>query len=231
CVKLNYKFICKRFENGKEITNLLLSPDGNYAVTWSKDDTSICGWQFKNEHIESSVESPKPFEFDCLIYLKDLKAQKGELRELRAVSNNKLVAIQQYDNKIEVINVETRENYLEQVYSVKECRFYNRDFLIVCQDYTILKFSREELKDRRLKLTNSIHCGASKDIIKCHINAKEKIMLLDSCGSLTQWSLNLLFEKQYQLDIARFENKKKKCRELRDGIAFLIKIRHYLQFI
>ncbi|KAF0554423.1 hypothetical protein F8M41_019192 [Gigaspora margarita] len=49
--------------------------------------------------------------------------------------------------------------------------------------------------------SNSISCGNRKDVMCCYISDKEKIMLLDKCGSITQWNLNmLLFEKQYQLD-------------------------------
>ena len=35
--------------NGKSITNIKVSPDGNYFVTYSKEDCSIVGWKVGNE--------------------------------------------------------------------------------------------------------------------------------------------------------------------------------------
>ncbi|CAG8479683.1 9951_t:CDS:2 [Cetraspora pellucida] len=98
--------------NGKKITQLVLSQNGKYAATWSKDDQSICGWQLKDQPIEQSEQS-----------------------------------------------AEQSEN--------------------------------ESFQPKPFK----------KDVVRGYISDKEKIMLLEKCGSLGQWNLNtLLFEKQYQLD-------------------------------
>ncbi|KAF0562005.1 hypothetical protein F8M41_014596 [Gigaspora margarita] len=48
------------------ITELLLSPNGEYAVTWSRDDKSICGWQINNLPISNSISCGKDV-VDCHI--------------------------------------------------------------------------------------------------------------------------------------------------------------------
>ncbi|KAF0554424.1 hypothetical protein F8M41_019193 [Gigaspora margarita] len=96
--KIEIEIIPIKPYNSRKITKLLLSPNSKYAVTWSKYDKSICGWQLdKYQPIQQSVEQsenesyqPKSFKFDCLIYVDELCKM---FRELIAVSNNKLVAI------------------------------------------------------------------------------------------------------------------------------------------
>ncbi|CAG8821185.1 33709_t:CDS:2, partial [Gigaspora margarita] len=76
---------------------LLLSPNGEYAVTWSRNDESICGWRINNQLIRVSVEQSTKelaeqsknksyqFELECLMEVGD----KCPL----TVSNNKYVVI------------------------------------------------------------------------------------------------------------------------------------------
>ncbi|KAF0501892.1 hypothetical protein F8M41_019884 [Gigaspora margarita] len=133
-----------------------------------------------------------------------------------------------FDDVIDVETKETKSLKLEDY--IIECRFYNRDFLIVCHDdeCNILKFSNEKLKNQKWKLTDSIYCGAWDDIINCHINAKEKIMLHDRCGSLTQWRLNTLFEKQYQLDITRFRIERWHCIFNKNSTLLAVYLEEYI---
>ncbi|RIB00263.1 hypothetical protein C2G38_2051785, partial [Gigaspora rosea] len=49
------------------ITNLLISPDEQYAVTWRKEDQSVCGWQIKQIN-----EFNQHYEVDCLIDINEL---------------------------------------------------------------------------------------------------------------------------------------------------------------
>ncbi|CAG8612445.1 12277_t:CDS:2 [Gigaspora margarita] len=129
------------------ITKLLPSPNGEYAVTWSRDDKSICGWQINNNPIRHTVEQSSKelgeqsenklyqFEFKCLIKVGD--------RCPLTVSNNKYVVMGTIGQ-------------------------------------------------------------TGQNVADCYLSDEGKIMLLDKCGSLTQWNLNtLLFEKQYQLDANR----------------------------
>ncbi|CAG8670233.1 27576_t:CDS:2 [Gigaspora margarita] len=131
---------------GEEITKLVLSPNGKYAVTWNEDEASICGWQLDQlveqsvnqsekqsvEQLEDELHQSNHFEFDCsILYF-------GEDAEISTVSNNKLVAI----------------------LSVMAGGYYE---------------------------TTDISFGTIDNS--------------DKCGSLTQWNLNLLFDKQYQLNV------------------------------
>ncbi|CAG8806090.1 20387_t:CDS:2, partial [Gigaspora margarita] len=190
-----------KLHNGKEVTELLLSPNNKYAVTYSEDDKSICGWQLDQPFEQSENESYrlKPFKFDCSINVEG---------DLVAVSNNRLAAISLYRKSIEIINLATTKKIELNFYPYRcrpfeECRFCNNgDFLIVADDYEcqyIFKFSFTRNNLQSWKINNSIICGAPKDIERCQIS-EEKFWLLDNCRSLTQWNLNtLVFEKQYQL--------------------------------
>ncbi|KAF0520693.1 transient receptor potential cation channel subfamily a member 1-like [Gigaspora margarita] len=226
---------------GEEITKLVLSPNGKYAVTWNEDGISICGWQLDQlveqsvnqsekqsvEQLEDELHQSKHFEFDCsMLYF-------GEDAEISTVSNNKLVAILSvmaggyYETTdisfgtIEVIDLskEKKERIELELeiesdygYNFVECRFDNNgDLLIVSYEnygFNIYKISFKNLhNDKQIwKINNSILCGTNKEVMRCHImvcqiNDEEKIILSDKCGSLAQWNLNLLFEKQYQLNV------------------------------
>ncbi|KAF0562006.1 transient receptor potential cation channel subfamily a member 1-like [Gigaspora margarita] len=220
------------------ITALLLSPNGEYAVTWSRDDKSICGWQINNQPIRQSVEQSTKelgeqsenksyqFEFKCLVKVGD----KCPL----AVSNNKDVVIgsieqseyirfaPNFDKKkdyIIVIDLATKNRInlkldWGNIASIKSLRFYNGDlYIYMCtstnvhlldkhfeeNDDYINKFSPKILHKKIWAISDSISCGY-QDVTNCYLSVEGKIMLLDRCGSLTQWNLNtLLFEKQYQL--------------------------------
>ncbi|CAG8720351.1 9475_t:CDS:2 [Cetraspora pellucida] len=205
--------------NGKKITQLVLSQNGKYAATWSKDDQSICGWQLKDQPIEQPEQSaeqsenksfqPKPFEFDCSIkFLYEYS--------LNTVSNNKVVAIilGSYPEFIELatkkaINLELDPysknraiigyKFYENGDLVMHIHTYYDHYLKNLDDNLILKFSYKNLHKQSWTANKLISCG--KDVMRCYINDKEKKMLLDKCGSLAQWNLNtLLFENQYQLD-------------------------------
>ncbi|RIB30287.1 hypothetical protein C2G38_2136427 [Gigaspora rosea] len=219
---------------GEEITKLLLSPNGKYAVTWSEDEISICGWQLDQlveqsvnqsekqsvEQLKDELHQSKHFEFDCAIFY------LGEDPEISAVSNNKLVAMQSlmadgyYEatdksfGTIEVIDLSKEKKEAIRLelesngYAHIDCRFDNNgDLLIVTYDsygFNVYKISFQNLhNDKQIwKINNSIHCGTVMRcyIMVCQITKEEKIILIDECGSLTQWNLNLLFEKQYQLN-------------------------------
>ncbi|CAG8737546.1 35255_t:CDS:2, partial [Racocetra persica] len=67
--------------------------------------------------------------------------------------------------------------------------------------YEVFIFPFKNLKKQHWKASNSISCGISGEMKAYDFNDNEKVMIIDSCGSLTQWDLNTLsFEKQYQLE-------------------------------
>ncbi|CAG8448249.1 13741_t:CDS:2 [Dentiscutata heterogama] len=199
-----------------KIYELLLSPNGEYAVTWSVNDKLICGWKFNNQPIKQSVEQSTnklgeqsenksyQFEFDCL--------EKVEDKRPLAVSNNKYVAIGtmkwiqiRYINIEYIIDLATKDKINIELdpnlRNIGFIGFNNGDLYIYIVTYAyghfIHKYSPKNLHKNIWTISNSISCG--KDVVDCYLS-DEKIMLLDRCGSLTQWNLNtLLFEKQYQL--------------------------------
>ncbi|CAG8752770.1 5482_t:CDS:2 [Cetraspora pellucida] len=201
--------------NGKAITKFLLSPNEIYAATWSKDDDSVYGWP---------LDKDQPFEFDYFINVKDFC--KNSDPQLSAVSNDKLVAIESVNKEllnygvIEIINLVTNTKIkLETLCldkSVTEiclvgCRFYNNGNLVMGSQilnnydnrthYEVFIFPFKNLNKQSWKVSNSIACGVSGEMKAYDFTDNEKIMIIDSCGLLTQWNLNTLsFEKQYQLE-------------------------------
>ncbi|CAG8789234.1 726_t:CDS:2, partial [Gigaspora margarita] len=185
--------------------SLLLSPDSKYAVTYSRKGSKkfICGWQLDQDQPVKQTENesyqPISFKLDCLINLEEFNLE--DMQYLVAVSNNKLVAIKKvnlklypYSNDIRVIRAEfyNNEDFVMQPRNKKTHNY--------C---LILKGSFKNLHNNKQSWTinNSISCGKIRDVENHTIN-KEKILLLDKCGSLTQWNLNTLsIEKTYQLDI------------------------------
>ncbi|CAG8730775.1 10169_t:CDS:2, partial [Racocetra fulgida] len=152
-------------------------------------DGSICVWQL-DQPVEQSVEQftkqsvkqsenefnqPKPFEFYRFINGKDFCEYSSP--SLRAVSNNKLIAIRSFLEELKL-------NPLAHRYSMIECKFYNNgDFLIVASGSfgyfgcNIFKFSNENLNEQGWKINKSIYCGAYEDVNECIISDKEKLML------------------------------------------------------
>ncbi|RIB11786.1 hypothetical protein C2G38_77182 [Gigaspora rosea] len=193
--------------NGKKITDLLISPNIKYAATWSKEDKSIYGWPLDKNQPDYFI--------DFMEYCKHSNPR------LISVSDHKLVAIRStYEREsdeysiIEVVDLVAKQIInLEMSYLNKPITEYNHviglfcnngDFIVSADQLNysvkIFKFSFKNLNlsKKSWKITNSIEISGNpiaSDVIK------EKIIILDSCGSITQWDLNtLLFEKQYQLD-------------------------------
>ncbi|CAG8762994.1 21627_t:CDS:2, partial [Gigaspora rosea] len=188
-----------KLPDGQSIERFLLSPDSKYAVTHSSNydeivsnsEHLICGWQLDQEQTEN------------------------ESSELVAVSNNKLVAIAivaGYELRIIVLNLAIKKKINQDFpypvdIPVFRAEFYNNEDFVMPQiinNYClILKGTFKNLHNDKQSWTsnNSIFCGKIRDVEDHTIN-KEKILLLDKCGSLTQWNLNTLsIEKTYQLDI------------------------------
>ncbi|KAF0562004.1 transient receptor potential cation channel subfamily a member 1-like [Gigaspora margarita] len=211
------------------ITKLLLSPNSEYAVTWSRNDESICGWRINNQLIRESVEQSTKelaeqsknksyqLELECLIKVGD----KCPL----AVSNNKYVVIGPIGQTGRV----KLENFCEKDYIgiidlatknrisikldwgdsdfIEFIRFYNGDLYIYIYIYNIFTNNYNHFihkfspKNIHKNIwTISKSISCGENVADCYLTDEGKIMLLDKCGSLAQWNLNtLLFEKQYQL--------------------------------
>ncbi|CAG8517335.1 99_t:CDS:2, partial [Scutellospora calospora] len=182
----------------------------------------------QDQFTTSQPPTAQPFKFDCSmdsIDVKEFKEFHDTSTELSAVSNNKLVAIKNFlsPNSLAVFNLTTkkrinmkihRENIIK--YYFIDCKFCNNGNFVTSTkiaigrdkitfrpyywNYKIIKFLFKNLHNENWRTDYLIDCGTSEDIQTCHITDKEKIILIDNCNSLTQFSLNTFsFENQYQL--------------------------------
>ncbi|CAG8771002.1 10271_t:CDS:2, partial [Gigaspora rosea] len=141
-----------------KITKLLISPDEKYAVTWRKEDQSICGWQINDQL----------YEVDCLIDInglyknefcknepcKDKLCKHLKEPQVIAVSDNKHIAIQlsikdsiykvieviylRERDKINKIKLETYRDSPFLDHHLSGCRFYNNGDLVIGSQILIL---------------------------------------------------------------------------------------------
>ncbi|KAF0561093.1 kinase-like protein [Gigaspora margarita] len=142
-----------------------------------------------------------------------------------AVSDNKLIAIQlsikdSIYKIIEIIDLKKGdegykirlETYRDRPFlehHLSGCRFYNNEDLVIGSQililgethYKIFIFSHKDIYNQVWITKRSIACGVSGEIVAYDITKGRKLMILDTCGLLTQWNLDtLLFEQQYQLE-------------------------------
>jgi WD40 repeat protein len=72
--------------NGEPITMIEISPNEKYLITYSKEDSSIAGWNVKD------IDKPQ-LEFDQTV-----KINEAEIKSLCVSDNKKLVYIDYYCN-------------------------------------------------------------------------------------------------------------------------------------
>ncbi|KAF0454745.1 transient receptor potential cation channel subfamily a member 1-like [Gigaspora margarita] len=211
-----------KLPDDQKIESFLLSPDSKYAVAYSRKGFKrfICGWQLDQDQPVKQTENesyqPISFKLDCLINLEEFNVEHPQ-GDLVAVSNNKLVAIVgSFFSEITVLNLAVKKKINLKLYPysndipVIRAEFYNNEDFVMLPSHKethnyclILKGSFKNLHNDKQSWTinNSISCGKIRDVENHTIN-KEKLLLLDKCGSLTQWNLNTLsIEKTYQLDM------------------------------
>ncbi|CAG8509794.1 12109_t:CDS:2, partial [Gigaspora rosea] len=143
---------------------------------------------------------------------------------LAGVSNDKLVAINLYNEEIDngrivIVDLKTENKIIKPVtsfldnpiedYWLRDCIFYdNGDFVVEAFtprqiNLNILRFSNKNLSNNRWKVNKSIFIEPT-NFVWNYLYDNESFMLLDTNGTLTQWKLNtLLFEKQYHLGLNR----------------------------
>ncbi|RIB15361.1 hypothetical protein C2G38_2143609 [Gigaspora rosea] len=210
--------------NSKKIERLILSPNYEYAATWSEEDKSICGWQLND--LDQVFELDRSSSVDKIC--KDLKLKISTTKlwcpVLAGVSNDKLVAINLYNEEIDngrivIVDLKTENKIIKPVtsfldnpiedYWLRDCIFYdNGDFVVEAFtprqiNLNILRFSNKNLSNNRWKVNKSIFIEPT-NFVWNYLYDNESFMLLDTNGTLTQWKLNtLLFEKQYHLGLNR----------------------------
>ncbi|CAG8499949.1 19445_t:CDS:2, partial [Gigaspora rosea] len=195
------------------ITNLLISQDETYAVTWRKEDQSVCGWQIKQIN-----EFNQHYEVDCLIDInefyknefcknepcKDKLCKHLTDPQVIDVSDNKLIAIQlsikgsiykvieivdlKKGDEIYKIRLETYRDRPFLEHHLSGCRFYNNGDLVIGSQILILGETHYKIFIFTHKYLHNQVWVAKRSIAY-------------TCGLLTQWDLDTLsFEKQYQLE-------------------------------
>ncbi|CAG8774617.1 12192_t:CDS:2 [Gigaspora margarita] len=219
------------------ITKLLISPDEKYAVTWSKEDQSVCGWQINDQLYEVdrliNINDIYKDEFCKNEPCKDKLCKHLKKPQVIAVSDNKLIAIQlsiedsiykvievidlRETDKINKIKLETYRDSPFLDHHLSGCRFYSNEDLVIGSQilifgethYKIFIFSQKDLHNQVWVTKRSIACGVSGEIVAYDITKGQKLMILDTCGLLIQWNLDtLLFEQQYQLEWQVYELEK-----------------------
>ncbi|CAG8779414.1 4699_t:CDS:2 [Gigaspora margarita] len=197
------------------INKLLISPDEKYAVTWRKEDQSICGWQIK--HINEF--NHQLYEVDCLIDINELymdelcKNEPCKDKHCKHLKEPHVIDLRNRD-KINKIKLKACQGSPFSDHHLSGCRFYknenNEDLVIGAQIlilkeretlYKVFVFSLKDLNNQVWVAKRSIACGISGEIVAYDITERRKLMILDTYGLLTQWDLDTLsFEKQYQLE-------------------------------
>ncbi|RHZ51255.1 hypothetical protein Glove_481g10 [Diversispora epigaea] len=189
--------------NGEKINTIVISPNNNYAATWSEKDNSIEGW--------TVISGQNKLRLDIHITFHNNFQDKFKLVGLEAVSDSKhvVVRIRRINKKdpvnFEIINMTTRRLIFAKAPSIDKFASYkwsyqkNGDFVIVLKEPKYRAFifstitSSYKLKDM-IELTNFDNCILT-------LNGKLLVITKRVRYFLVQWDLeNLEFEQQYILD-------------------------------
>ncbi|RIA79325.1 hypothetical protein C1645_876028 [Glomus cerebriforme] len=198
--------------NGKEITELIVSPDSSYIVTFSSDDSSIAGWPvYENE-------------FGELNY--DTECKSENIMQILQMSNNRNVLIkvskptlfQKSTYKI----IELNPNGKNNIYFVNGNPNIDKGTFVAGTNDLFMVFGVEAVahlysnstgewkikKTFKLEILKSNYSISRHNILRLgyFITPEKLFITYGGCNILSQWDIaTMTFEKQYFLNV-EFDN-------------------------
>ncbi|CAI2164559.1 3333_t:CDS:2 [Funneliformis geosporum] len=202
--------------HGKEISELIVSSDLSYVVTFSQEDSSIVGWPINEQ------------DFGELTY--DAECKSEEITDILQVSNNRDVLLQVFDHNAlqktsyKIIELNPNGNKIHAVTGnpkVDDGTFVagTNNFFMIFRDiasaylYSNKKNHGWDIEEiYNFAFPKGINWVTRRDALKesrkiGYFLTTEKLFLTyGGCGILTQWDIaTMTFEKQYFLDV-EFDN-------------------------